>query len=153
VNERAIRSLPVLLIPTGVVPLLVPGASVAEVVGLHHLSTTQGRNHVIGTASWRGLNVPVVSFESLCNSGQVQPRPRSKIVVFYPLPGHPKLDFFAMLSSADPRSSLVDEPRMAEDGSGDAGPFLLQRCRLDGAAAAIPDLAAIRNELSDLSNK
>jgi hypothetical protein len=79
----------------------------------------------------------------------VQPRPRSKIVVFYPLPGRPKLEFFALLSSADPRSSLLDGSRVAEDGSGEAGPYLLQRCRLDGAAAAIPDLSAIRDALGD----
>lgn len=143
-QNRAVQSL---LLPTGTVTLLLPGAAVAEVIGIKHLTTTHSRGVLVGTATWRGLIVPVLSFEAL--SGQVAPAPkaRAKIVVFYPVADRPKIDFYGVLASADPRSLSVSNDRLRPDGAQADSPYILQLCTLDGDAVAIPNLPAIRKAL------
>ncbi|HEC13439.1 MAG TPA: hypothetical protein ENI80_09380 [Acidiferrobacteraceae bacterium] len=139
-----------LLLPTGAVNLLLPGAAVAEVIGIQHLSTTRSRGVLVGTAAWRGLTVPVLSFEAL--SGQVAPAPkaRTKIVVLYPVTGRPKVDFYGVLASADPRSLSVSGDKLRSNGVQANSPYILQLCKLDGDAVAIPNLPAIRKALDDV---
>lgn len=143
-QTQAVQSL---LLPTGVVTLLLPGATVAEVIGIQHLTTTHSRGLSVGTAAWRGLTIPVLSFGVL--SGQVAPAPkaRTKIVVLYPVADKPKIDFYGILTSADPRSLSVSDDRLRSNDAQADSPYILQRCKLDGDDVAIPNLPAIREAL------
>ncbi|NOZ09780.1 MAG: chemotaxis protein CheW [Gammaproteobacteria bacterium] len=138
------------LLPTAVVTLLLPGATVAEVIGIQHLTTTHSRSALVGTATWRGLTIPIVSFEAL--SGQVAPAPkaRTKIVVLYPGANRPKVDFYGILASADPRSLSVSDDRLQPNDAQEDSLYILQLCKLDDDTVAIPNLPAIRKALDGL---
>ncbi len=98
-----------LSIPTRVGSLLVPSATIAEVVNIATLTPVPlGPEWLVGAIGWRTLAVPVVSMEALFGKPAVPPGPTSKAVVFYPLNGRPHWEYFAILSSAEPRPQPVD---------------------------------------------
>ncbi len=75
-----------------------------------------------------------------------QPQPRSKIVIFYPLAGRARVDFFAILSSADPQSRLIDRDQVQlEQVDEITSPFIVETFTLGGTVVGIPDLKAIRD--------
>jgi chemosensory pili system protein ChpC len=138
------------LIPTEVLGLLVPSTSVAEVTGITVLTPiSPAHESVMGVFEWRGVRVPVISFEILCGQSVPRPRQRSKIAIFYPLAGRPRLDFFAILASADPQSRLVSRDQI-EEGAVDAPdtPYIARAFSLRDQPVAIPDLKAIRGAFS-----
>ena len=143
-QTQAVQSL---LLPTGVVTLLLPGATVAEVIGIQHLTTTHSRGVLVGTAAWRGLTIPVMSFEALSGQAAPAPKARTKIVILYPAAGRPKVDFYSILASADPRSLLVSDDNLRPNGAQVNNPYILQLCKLNDDTVAIPNLSVIRKAL------
>jgi chemotaxis signal transduction protein len=138
------------VIPTGSLPLVVPSAAVAEVAGFSEITplpiTAPG---LVGVFQWRGVSVPVVAFETLL--GQPAPRPdrRSKVVIFYPLPGRPRSDFFGILAGADPQSRMIgsDQIRQADVPTAVSNRFIAATFDFDGNTVGIPDLPAIRESI------
>lgn len=143
-----VQTLPVLVLPTRIVPLLVPGAAVAEVVGMQYLTHPRQAGGLVGSASWRGITLPVGSFEGLCGAPVPQPQPRSKLVVFYPTVGHGAREFFALLAISDPRTQQLGPERLSAGEPSD-NPLLLQQCRFDDLPAGIPDLKAVQAALAE----
>ena len=110
-NQDSIHALAV---PTGVGVLLVPSATIAEVVNMMTLAPIPlASPWLLGAVSWRSLAVPVVSFEALLGKPPLAPAPTSKAIVFYPLTGRSQWEFFAILSSAEPRPQPVDASAIA----------------------------------------
>lgn len=139
------------LIPTEVAVLLLPSTSVAEITTITVL-TPMAPSHesVMGVFEWRGVRVPVVSFEVLCGRPAPRPHAHSKIAIFYPLTGRPRMDFFAVLASADPQSRLVNRGQIEDVPVALAdSPYFASTLSLRGQAVAIPDLKAIRAALGD----
>lgn len=98
-----------LTIPTQAGVLLVPSALIAEVVNVAEMAPLPlSPPWVLGAVGWRSLAVTVVSFEALLGGKASTPAAHSKAVVFYPLAGRPQTEFFAILSSAEPRPQAVD---------------------------------------------
>src|SRR4051794_2276275 len=98
-----------LSIPTRVGLLLVPSATIAEVVNISTLTPVPlAPEWLVGVIGWRTLAVPVASIEALFGKPVVPPGPTSKAVVFYPLSGRPHWEYFAILSSSEPRPQPVD---------------------------------------------
>src|SRR5688500_5074016 len=98
-----------LAIPTRAGSLLVPSATIAEVVNVSALTPLPlSPGWVMGAIGWRSLAVTVVSFEALLGGAATAPVAGSKVVVFYPLAGRPQTEFFAVLSSAEPRPQPLD---------------------------------------------
>ena len=98
-----------LSIPTRAGTLLVPSATIAEVVNVSAMAPVPlGPNWLLGVVGWRTLAVPVVSLEAMFGKAPVPPGTTSKAVVFYPLAGRAQWEYFAVLSSAEPRPQPVD---------------------------------------------
>ncbi len=146
-NQARATALQSLLIPTEAVPLLVPSTMVAEVMGIGDLALiNSAEDCVLGVMDWRGLRVPVLSFEALVGGSTPRPGPRSKLVVFYPLPGRGRTDFFAVLANSDPRSRLVSADQLKpNDAAQEDRPCTLSVFEFDGGQACIPDMHAVRD--------
>ncbi len=98
-----------LMIPTRVGALLVPSATIAEVVNISTLAPVPlSPPWLVGVIGWRTLAVPLVSVEALFGKAPVPPGPTSKAVVFYPLAGRAQWEFVALLSSSEPRPQAID---------------------------------------------
>ena len=102
-----------LVISTDVVPIVVPAASVAEVLPgseIRPIPATQP--WCLGFIVWRGMPVPVISFEALVG-GKLPVMKPSRLVVFYSLLGRSKDEFFAIAANHEPRSLLVGPDTVA----------------------------------------
>jgi len=131
-----------LVIPGESMQLIVPSATVAEVVPMA-LETTSTDGSIVARMNWRGLKVPVCSFEQLLGGALPQYGRRSKVCVFYPTGGGGQRDFFAIIAMSDPRPRILGDNDIADVDDSGAGEYIQARFRLDDNAALIPDLAAI----------
>lgn len=134
-------------IPLADTSLLVPSASIAEVVTAGSLTPVPASPHwFVGVLGWRLQAVPVISFEVLLGGAVAAPMAASKIVVFYPLPGRKPHEFFGVLSQFEPRPQSIDAAAAiaAEPGDLPDSPYLAAGLKVDGRLLAIPDLDALR---------
>jgi chemotaxis signal transduction protein len=136
-------------IPLRDLALLVPSATIAEIVTLTRLTPLPfAPPWAIGVVPWRTLAVPVVSFEALLGRAPAAPAASSKIVVFYPLTGRREWEFFGVLTVSEPRPRALDgaaagvEPAAASELP--ASTYVASGIKLNGHAIAIPDLEAMR---------
>jgi chemosensory pili system protein ChpC len=135
-----------LALPTRTGTLLVPSATIAEVVNVPSLSPIPlSPPWVIGLVGWRSLAVPVVSFEALMGSTPAAPNAASKAVVFYPLTARSQWEFFAVLSSAEPRPQAVDGSASALAASDlPQSPYIAAGLTFNGQPMWIPNLDELK---------
>lgn len=97
--------------------LLVPNSAVAEIIG--YTETIPAGDEVdwlLGVINWRGVNVPVVAFEMMCETeNQVVTSPRSRIAIVYNINGDKELPYYGILLQDIPRAYLAEEERMMDD--------------------------------------
>jgi chemotaxis signal transduction protein len=134
-----------LIIPAENINVVVPSAAVAEVVPLN-ISNTDNNDSTMGTMEWRGVTVPVFSFEKLLTGQQPQYGRRSKACIFYPWKGADSERFFAIVSMQDPRPRLLSDEdiQLGEDNEADSS-YVQASFRYEDESAVIPDLLAISN--------
>jgi len=143
-SEEVVRALVVPLADTN---LLVPNTAIAEVVAYSEPQPLpDAPTWVLGMLRWRGLTIPLVSFERFTGAEKSAPDPK-RIVILNTLNGNKRLPFVAVASQAIPRSmrfsrSLVQK---TDDSATDGVSLGLETKELD---LAIPDLDAIEAALS-----
>jgi chemosensory pili system protein ChpC len=136
-KAKAQTRMHLLEIPLSRFHLLVPSATVAEVVTMSPLTMIPGMAPwVIGVLGWRGRAVPVISFEALLMSA----------VVFYPLPGRSDSEFFAMLSVREPQPRVImDAADVVPSPAGAVeSPYVASTVKLGDSTLLIPDFEALR---------
>jgi chemotaxis signal transduction protein len=132
-------------IPTGMLPLLVPSACVAEVATLVPIeSVPRSPAWMMGVVGWRSKPVSVVSIEVLMGGTPGKIGARSKIIVFYPLPGRPPTDFFGIVAASDPQSRTVDSTVVADTKDITPNAFIASYVRLERGIVGIPDFDALK---------
>jgi chemosensory pili system protein ChpC len=131
-----------LAIPTHAGALLIPSATIAEVVNLSAMVPLPlSPPWVLGTVGWRSLAVTVVSFEALLGGAAATLADNSKAVVFYPLAGRAQTEFFAVLSSSEPRPQSVDSSVIALAPTDlPQSPYVAAGVKLNGQTLWIPNL-------------
>jgi len=99
-----------LIVPTQSQSLLIPSAMTAEVINVPTITRLPfSQPWVLGAVAWRRRAVSVISWEILLGAREEPPVfNRSKLVVFHPLQGRNKWEFFALLASSDPQPHMVD---------------------------------------------
>jgi chemosensory pili system protein ChpC len=99
-----------LLIPLAEDRLIVPRACVAEVVRFTAPEKEEGAHDwMMGTVSWNGRSLPVVSFEGALGKGTPATTGRTRIVVFYASTGQLKTGDFGVLTQGFPQLVRVNE--------------------------------------------
>lgn len=134
-------------IPLNRFRLLVPSATIAEVVTMSPLATIPCvPPWVIGVLGWRARAVPVISFEALLMRAAPELAARAKIVVFYPLPGRSDSEFFATVSAREPQprvimgaGEIIPSPAGAVES-----PYVASTVKLGDSILLIPDFEALK---------
>ncbi len=132
-------------IPLARFPLLVPSATVAEVINSGPMAPLPlCPPWVLGVLGWRGQGLAVVSFEALL-AGQVPlAGQRSKIIVFYPPPGAVAHAFFGIISLREPQPHIIKEPGELSSTAGAVdSPYVAATVRVKGRALMIPNLEQV----------
>jgi chemosensory pili system protein ChpC len=146
-RRQTAATLHTLEIPIGGMSLLLPSATIAEVVSYAPLiPVPHSPDWVLGAIGWRTLAVPVISFE-LLNGARASPvMPSSKIVILYPLAGRADWEFVAFLSVAEPRARAVENAGLAVADVADLPntPYIAAGLKANNRLLAIPDLEALK---------
>lgn len=132
-----------LIIPLQGCNLLLPDVAVAEVVPYVQPHEIDGvPEWLLGTISWRGLNIPLISYDRMqglsIHSGLVQGR----IAVINRIRPDSGLSFYAVVMAGIPQLKRVSGDTLQEtsiEGERDA-PGMVQ---VEDIAAVIPDLDAL----------
>jgi len=121
--------------------LLLPNVSVAEVVDYQTLenSLSDAPDSYLGTLDWRGMRVPVLSFEK-ANGHQFEVASNSRIVVINSVTAdNTQLPFFGIVTQGIPRLVKITEESI-ENLTNKLGPAESAQVRVDGEYAVIPNL-------------
>jgi len=146
------REIRCVLVPVGNLRLLLPNATVAEVI-------TQGTPEpvpnapqwLLGRIAWRGWRVPLVSFTQLAGAEEGDAALSVRVAVLKALGGDPKLPFVAVLTQGFPRLTTLNAELIipTHDGS-DLPPGVRAQVLVRDDVAVIPDLEWIETELLGL---
>lgn len=128
---------------------LLPSALVAEVFAVPKVAAPAGGpDWLLGSAFWRGTNLPVVSLEAATGGERAQPAGRAKSVVIRALGDTQALRYYAVLVQDVPRQVLASE-RIVQPAPPRGGGRAFVRCEVsvEGTPAFIPDVDALESAL------
>jgi len=140
-----------LLIPLAEDRLIVPRACVAEVVRFSAPEQEAGAHDwMMGTVSWSGRELPVVSFEGALGKDKPAATGRTRIVVFYAITGQLKSGYFGVLTQGFPQLVRVNQDVLqlhTTEGWPKDAPVLC-RVKMINEFPLIPDLEALEAMLA-----
>jgi chemosensory pili system protein ChpC len=150
-SELAVRSL---LVPLDGMALLVPNALVSEVATLSEITPASGKAPwLLGSITWRGLQIPLVSFEKVAGGRVGLAGRNSRAIVFNTLNGNRELPFVAVLSQRIPRLLLVTGRMLQSVDAVPAQEGVLSCVELQGEAVVIPDVDRLEQLLREQGMK
>lgn len=155
-NQAAVSEVRSVLIPLADRHLLLPNAMVAEVMGYQPPEPVEGQpKWYLGNMAWRGVLIPVVSFEAMLGGEVVTPGHRGRIAIMNALGGIPRLSHFGMVVQAIPSLVRVttDNVLPLPDDEAQNDPLIRQAVELDLSAAYIPDPDEIERQLQEVVSK
>jgi chemosensory pili system protein ChpC len=140
-----------LLVPLVDERLIVPRACVAEVVRYTPPVQKDGsQNWMLGTISWNGRDLPVISYEGTIGKDIPAPTGRTRVVVFYSGTGAIRPGFFGVLTQGFPQLVRVNEEVLKLDsteGWPDDAPVHC-RVKMINEFPLIPDLEALEKMIA-----
>ena len=133
-----------LLIPFSDDAMLLPNASVAELIGFEQPAPLQnGPDWCLGILTWRGVKVPLLSFEAVRGNPVVDIDKNSRIAILNALGGNPKLPFFAMVTQGIPHLVQANQSIVTAVAEDTGGEGVSRKILVEGEPALIPDLDAL----------
>lgn len=142
-----------LLIPLGGDRLIVPRACVAEVVRFTRPEEREGSTDwLLGTISWNGRDLPVVSFEGVIGKDTPETSGRTRIVVFYAMSGKLPGSCFGLLTQGFPQLVRVNREVLrldSEDGGLDPSAPVLCRVKMINEYPLVPHLEQLELRIAD----
>lgn len=151
-DEELPREIRCVLVPVSNLRLLLPNATVAEVISYNAPQPVNGApDWLLGRIAWRGWRVPLVSFTHLAG-GEVNDAESSvRVAVLKALGGNPRLPFIAVLTQGFPRLTTLNAELIipTHDGS-PLPPGVRAQVLVRDDVAMIPDLEWIEAELLGL---
>jgi chemosensory pili system protein ChpC len=148
------ESLPAFVIPLQKSNIMLPNASVAEIIPYEPLQRVQDTpDWFIGVLAWRGVQVPVVSFEMLTvkrASFSLVSVSSASLVVLRALGGWQGFQYFALVAQALPRLVRVTADELFQAGEDVAATELL-KARYGELLVSIPDVDYIEAQIDQIA--
>ncbi|MEO6799876.1 MAG: chemotaxis protein CheW [Rhodanobacter sp.] len=146
------REIRCVLVPIGDLRLLLPNATIAEVVTQSAPEPVEGAPPwLLGRIAWRGWRVPLVSFTQLAGSDEGDEDLVVRVAVLKALGGNPKLPFIAVLTQGFPRLTTLNAELIIPTHDGkELPPGVRAHVLVRDDVAMIPDLEWIEARLLDL---
>ena len=148
--EGRMTAIHCLMIPISNEILLLPNASIAEVIGYQEPeSGKEAHDWLIGRINWRDYRVPVISFEMASGlESSAKARKGSRIAILNTLNGNSKLPYIGLLTQGIPHLQVVQEKNIIPNSQGDGnGRFVKEHVLVNGEPAAIPDIDELEKRL------
>lgn len=116
--SQAPSEIAALIVPLSEYQMLLPNVSVAEVIPWQEFSQRESSpgdaDAVLGSLSWRGVEVPLLSIEILQGADAPKLGSASAIAVLNSYTGDDKMPFFAIVTQGLPRLSRFGEEQLLE---------------------------------------
>ena len=146
------REIRCVLVPVGNLRLLLPNATIAEVVTQSKPEPVDGApDWLLGRIAWRGWRVPLVSFTRLAGTEEGDAELSVRVAVLKALGGNPALPFIAVLTQGFPRLTTLNAELIIPTHDGSAlPPGVRAHVLVRDDVAMIPDLEWIEATLLDL---
>jgi chemosensory pili system protein ChpC len=143
------------LIPLHEMRLVLPNTAIAEVISYRNPQPLEGMDNppqwLLGMASWRGLKIPLISFETAAADQAPQTNKRSRVIVLNTLLGSDTLPFYGLVAQGIPRLMGLDRNNILDAPNADEQqPFVLRQVVVEGHPAVIPDQKSMEKELTAL---
>lgn len=130
-----------LLVPLQQKNLLVPNVAVAEVVPTTSLSPLENAPPwFLGYLEWRGVQVPIISFEVANSQVHAQDSSQSRIAVFNAVSDQSRRRFFGMVVQGIPRMIKLGDDDVREDTQSSTAQAEKMAVITQLGKASIPDL-------------
>ncbi|MFT7490760.1 MAG: chemosensory pili system protein ChpC [Pseudohongiellaceae bacterium] len=155
-NESA-NEIPSLLVPMYGYKLVLPTVSVAEMVAyqapqLNFEHSNNAPQWFLGNFLWRGVKVPMISYEVLNNDALPTIKDSSQLVIINKTCSDSRLNFICMPTQGIPRLSRVAVNEISENTRVSAKLFDQMQVFVAGEQAIIPDLESIERECEKLES-
>lgn len=152
-SSAVVKEVRSVLIPLGDRQLLLPNAVVAEVMGFQTPDPVQeAPEWFLGYLAWRGVMIPVISFEAMTGGYAVMPGHRGRIAIMNALGDHPRLSHYGLVVQAIPSLVRVSGdnviPVVREDEA--ENPLIRLSVELDMSQAIIPDLDEVEHQIQSV---
>ena len=146
------REIRCVLVPVGNLRLLLPNATIAEVVTQSKPEpVADAPEWLLGRIAWRGWRVPLVSFTKLAGTEEGDAELSVPVAVLKALGGNPKLPFIAVLTQGFPRLTTLNAELIIPTHDGSVlPPGVRAHVLVRDDVAMIPDLEWIETELLSL---
>ncbi len=146
------REIRCVLVPVGNLRLLLPNATIAEVITQSTPEPVAGAPEwLLGRIAWRGWRVPLVSFALLAGTEDGDADLSVRVAVLKALGGNPKLPFIAVLTQGFPRLTTLNAELILPTHDGSAlPPGVRAHVLVRDDVAMIPDLEWIEAEVLGL---
>jgi chemotaxis signal transduction protein len=133
-----------MLLPLNSLNLLIPSSAVAEIIGYSSpRALVNCSDWFAGVVLWRGVHVPVVAIEQMCNIANADVGPRTRIAIIYNPEKDSDLPYLGIHMQDIPRAYLAD-PDTTESGSSEGlSEYLVTRVDDEQLARVIPDIDKI----------
>ena len=138
------------LIATQSRSLLLPNTAIAEIVRYTEPQPANpAPDWLLGTMVWRGLRIPVVSYERASGEAVTEYDSSARIAVLNGVHSGAALQFYAIVIRNNPRLLKVLRDDICKESGADREKFQLQQVVVKDVTATIPDLAAFEQLISD----
>ncbi|MEO8809191.1 MAG: chemotaxis protein CheW [Rhodanobacter sp.] len=146
------REIRCVLVPVGDLRLLLPNATIAEVITQSTPEPVAGAPRwLLGRITWRGWRVPLVSFAQLAGSAEGDADLAVRVAVLKALGGDSRLPFIAVLTQGFPRLTTLNAELIIPTHDGrELPPGVRAHVLVRDDVAVIPDLEWIEKSLLDL---
>ena len=146
------REIRCVLVPVGNLRLLLPNATIAEVVTQSKPEPVDGApDWLLGRIAWRGWRVPLVSLTRLAGTEEGDAELSVRVAVLKALGGNPALPFIAVLTQGFPRLTTLNAELIIPTHDGSAlPPGVRAHVLVRDDVAMIPDLEWLESELLGL---
>lgn len=148
-------SLKTYLVPLQRDKMILPASVIAEIIPYEPLQRIEDTAEwFLGILGWRGLRIPVISFESLTSrrsSFSLVSVASASLMIIRTLRTRDDIPFYAMVSQAIPELLEISEGTLEEDSKEDLGETELARVKIGETQISIPDMEYIEASLNEVT--
>jgi chemosensory pili system protein ChpC len=146
------REIRCVLIPSGGTRLLLPNATVAEVITLSTPEAVENAPEwLLGRIAWRGWKLPLISFATLAGSDDSAGGMNSRVAVLKALGSNPRMPYLAVVTQGFPRLTTLNAELILPTHDGTELPFGVRaQVLVRDDMAMIPDLEAIESRVVEV---
>ena len=141
-----------LLLPLQDSHLLLPNAAVAEITEYRPAQVLDGMPAwCLGKVTWRGLEIPLISYEAFVGDDVPEESSRFRIAVLNTLNKSADTPFIAVVLKGIPRLLTAGSDTVVAEAAAEAVEGVLARVQAVGEAAMIPDIDALERSVASLN--